>query len=55
MKALTTEKERQIKMVQLRNVKKVKEGQFFLLLYCLCILALPDATPLVGHYVLVIL
>ena len=48
MKALTTEKERQIKMVQLRNVKKVEKIIFPLTVLFLCILALPDATPLVG-------
>jgi oxaloacetate decarboxylase beta subunit len=48
MKALTTEKERQIKMVQLRKVNKLEKIVFPLTVLFLCILALPDATPLVG-------
>tara|TARA_B100000212_G_scaffold175117_2_gene131816 strand:- start:79364 stop:80683 length:1320 start_codon:yes stop_codon:yes gene_type:complete len=48
MRALTTEKERQIKMVQLRKVNKLEKIIFPLTVLFLCILALPDATPLVG-------
>lgn len=48
MKALTSEKERNIKMVQLRKVNKIEKIVFPLTVLFLCILALPDATPLVG-------
>ena len=48
MRALTTEKERQIKMVQLRKVTKLEKIVFPITVLFLCILALPDATPLVG-------
>ena len=48
MKALTTERERKIKMVQLRKVNKIEKIFFPITLLILCILVLPDATPLVG-------
>ena len=48
MKALTTESERKIKMVQLRKVNKIEKIFFPITLLILCILVLPDATPLVG-------
>ena len=48
MKALTTEAERSIKMVQLRPVKKVERIVFPLAVFFLCAMLLPDATPLVG-------
>ena len=48
MKALTTENERKIKMVQLRKVNKLEKIFFPITLLILCILVLPDATPLVG-------
>lgn len=48
MKALTTKKERRIKMKQLRNVSKVEKVLFPMLLLCLAILLLPPAAPLIG-------
>ncbi len=48
MRALTTEQERAIKMVQLRPVKKVEKIVFPLLVLFTCILLIPDATPLIG-------
>jgi len=48
MKALTTKKERLIKMEQLRKVSKTEKIIFPLLVLLLCILFLPSATPLVG-------
>ncbi len=48
MRALTSENERKIKMVQLRKVKKLEKIFFPITVLILCILVLPDATPLVG-------
>ncbi len=48
MKLLTTEKERKIKMAQLRKVSKLEKIIFPLLVLGLCILLLPSATPLIG-------
>ena len=48
MKALTTEKERKIKMKQLRYVSKTEKIIFPLLLLILTILLLPSAAPLIG-------
>jgi oxaloacetate decarboxylase beta subunit len=48
MKLLTTEKERQTKMTQLRRVGKLEKILFPLLLLLITILLLPSATPLVG-------
>lgn len=48
MRLLTTEAERQIKMVQLRPVKKVELILFPLMVLATCIILVPDATPLVG-------
>ena len=48
MRLLTTEAERQIKMVQLRPVKKIEKIIFPLLVLMACIVLVPDATPLVG-------
>jgi sodium ion-translocating decarboxylase beta subunit len=50
MRALTTEKERQIKMVQLRPVGKVEKIVFPLLLLLLVAFMLPDAAPLLGMF-----
>ncbi|MDC9720525.1 MAG: sodium ion-translocating decarboxylase subunit beta [Gammaproteobacteria bacterium] len=50
MRALTTEKERQIKMVQLRPVGKVEKIVFPLLLLLLVAIMLPDAAPLLGMF-----
>ena len=48
MKLLTTEAERKIEMVQLREVSKREKIVFPLLVLGLCILLLPDACPLIG-------
>lgn len=48
MRLLTTESERQIKMVQLRPVKKIELILFPLIVLIACIILVPDATPLVG-------
>ena len=48
MKLLTTEKERKIKMNQLRYVSKTEKIIFPLLLLVLTILLLPSAAPLIG-------
>jgi carboxybiotin decarboxylase len=50
MRALTTEKERQIKMVQLRPVGEVEKIVFPLLLLLLVAFMLPDAAPLLGMF-----
>jgi len=48
MKLLTTEKERQTKMTQLRHVGSLEKVLFPLTLFLITILLLPSATPLVG-------
>ena len=48
MKALTTQKEREIKMEQLREVSHVEQILFPLIVLGLTILFLPAATPLIG-------
>jgi oxaloacetate decarboxylase beta subunit len=48
MKLLTTSKERQIQMEQLRSVSKREKIVFPLVVLGLCIIFLPDACPLVG-------
>jgi oxaloacetate decarboxylase beta subunit len=48
MKLLTTKKERMIDMEQLRHVGKLEKICFPLIVLFLCILLLPDATPLIG-------
>lgn len=48
MKLLTTEAERKIEMVQLREVSQREKIVFPLLVLGLCILLLPDACPLIG-------
>ena len=50
MKLLTTEAERKIKMVQLREVSKREKIVFPLVVLLLCILFLPTACPLVGAF-----
>ncbi len=52
MKALTTPKERQIKMAQLRHVGKTEKIIFPLVVLLMTILFLPAATPLVGMFCL---
>lgn len=48
MKLLTTKKERMIKMEQLRHVTKREKIIFPLVTLAICLLLLPDATPLLG-------
>ncbi|TVP89376.1 MAG: sodium ion-translocating decarboxylase subunit beta [Pseudomonadaceae bacterium] len=48
MRALTTQKERAIKMTQLRSVSKLEKIMFPLMLMMLVALLLPSAAPLVG-------
>lgn len=48
MKLLTTEDERKIKMSQLRTVSRGERVMFPLMVLGLCIILLPDATPLIG-------
>lgn len=48
MRMLTTKKERQIRMVQLREVSKREKIMFPITLLMLCVIILPDATPLIG-------
>jgi oxaloacetate decarboxylase beta subunit len=48
MKAFTTKAERGIEMKQLRHVNKVEKIVFPLMVLGICILLLPDATPLIG-------
>ena len=48
MKMLTTEKERKIRMSQLRPVSKVEKIIFPLMVITICALLLPSAAPLIG-------
>lgn len=48
MKALTSKEDRQIRMVQLRHVTKLEKIMFPVTVLVLCVIFLPDATPLVG-------
>ncbi|WP_373820111.1 sodium ion-translocating decarboxylase subunit beta [Glaesserella sp.] len=50
MKALTTEEERKIKMVQMRNVSNREKILFPITLLLLVALLLPDAAPLLGMF-----
>ncbi|ABL02564.1 sodium ion-translocating decarboxylase, beta subunit [Candidatus Ruthia magnifica str. Cm (Calyptogena magnifica)] len=50
MRALTTKKERQIEMVQLRKVSKSEKIIFPIMLLMLVALLLPDAAPLLGMF-----
>ncbi|CAC9542692.1 Oxaloacetate decarboxylase beta chain (EC 4.1.1.3) [uncultured Gammaproteobacteria bacterium] len=50
MRALTTKKERQIKMVQLREVSTAEKIIFPVMLLMLVALLLPDAAPLLGMF-----
>ncbi|WP_032093278.1 MULTISPECIES: sodium ion-translocating decarboxylase subunit beta [Pasteurellaceae] len=50
MKALTTQQERKIRMVQLRNVGKHEKILFPIVLLVLVALLLPDAAPLLGMF-----
>jgi len=48
MRALTNKNERKIKMQQMREVSRLEKIIFPLLVLMLCILILPEATPLIG-------
>lgn len=48
MRALTTEKERKIKMTQLRQVSKTEKIVFPIIITAIVALVLPDAAPLIG-------
>jgi carboxybiotin decarboxylase len=50
MKALTTEKERKIKMTTLRHVSRLEKLVFPILVLVLAILVLPESTPLIGAF-----
>lgn len=52
MKALTTEKERQIEMTQLRHVSKTEKIVFPLVVLVLVAMFLPSAAPLLGMFCL---
>lgn len=52
MKALTTRKERMVRMEQLRPVSKLEKILFPILVTILVALILPDATPLIGMLML---
>lgn len=52
MKALTTEKERKIEMVQLRHVSKLEKIVFPLVVLILVAMFLPSAAPLLGMFCL---
>ena len=52
MKALTTRKERLVRMKSLRTVGKLERLAFALLVTVLCILLVPDAAPLIGMLML---
>ena len=50
MKALTSEKERKIKMTTLRHVSRMEKLIFPVMVLVLAILILPDSTPLIGAF-----
>ncbi len=52
MRALTTKKEREVKMVQLREVSKTEKIIFPIVVSVLCILLLPSVAPLIGMLML---
>ena len=52
MRALTTQKEREIKMTQLRHVSKAEKIIFPIAVSIFCILLLPDVAPLIGMFML---
>ena len=52
MRALTTEKERKIKMDQLRQVSKVEKIIFPIVVTVFCVLLLPSVAPLIGMLML---
>ena len=52
MKLLTTKKEREIKMDQLRTVSKTEKIIFPIVVTVLCVLVLPSVAPLIGMFML---
>ncbi|MBQ7653874.1 MAG: sodium ion-translocating decarboxylase subunit beta, partial [Clostridia bacterium] len=52
MKALTTEKERKIKMKQVREVTKTEKIIFPIAVTVLCVFLIPDTAPLIGMLML---
>lgn len=52
MKALTTKKEREIKMGQLRDVSKAEKIIFPIVVTVLCVIILPSTAPLIGMLML---
>jgi len=52
MRALTTKKERETPMVQLRSVSKLEKICFPIIVTVLCVLLLPDVAPLIGMLML---
>ena len=52
MRALTTEKERQVVMTELRTVSKTEKILFPILVTLICVLLLPSAAPLIGMLML---
>ncbi|PID45261.1 MAG: oxaloacetate decarboxylase [Proteobacteria bacterium] len=52
MKWLTTEEERQIKMVQMRHVSRIEKMILPLLVLGICAFLLPTAAPLIGMFML---
>lgn len=52
MRALTTKKEREVKMEQLREVSKTEKIIFPIVVSILCILLLPSVAPLIGMFML---
>lgn len=50
MKALTTDKERKIKMTTLRHVNRMEKLIFPIMVLVLAIMVLPDSTPLIGAF-----
>ncbi len=52
MRALTTDKERRVRMSQLRHVSKLEKICFPIIITLLCALILPSAAPLIGMLML---
>ena len=52
MRALTTKKEREVKMEQLRNVSKTEKIIFPIVVSVFCIMLLPSVAPLIGMLML---
>lgn len=52
MRALTTKKERETKMTQLRPVSKAEKVCFPIIVTVLCVLLLPSVAPLIGMFML---